>query len=278
MHEEQSAATGLTQPGAGSPSSPLVQVPPAPRDYFATRFVIVYGVLGAILVGSTIALVAFGLRPGFETSPAWSSWKPKQGTIAEMAKQIADRVAPKYRLANGAQIAAVVPSAPTVTAGTETISIAAVALKSASGDTDVQPVSQATTAMYTLCGLGVHCSIATGKPSLTRGQLVHREGLEAALYTFKYVHPVGSVLVFMPPAPGATATTVLYYAKEDLARPLSRPVAKTLPLEVPPRSDNPDRLEAAAITGLTYPHLYTSQLTQLQPGGALLVLTPVLSS
>ena len=278
MHDEQSAATELTQPGGGSQASPLVQAPPAPRDYFAMRFVIAYVALGGVLVGSVLALVVFGLKPGFETPPAWSSWKPKQGAIAAMTKEIADRIAPNYRLESGAQIAAVVPSTPTVTAGTDTISIAAVALRSAGGDTDVQSVSAATTAMYTLCGLGVHCSIATGKPSLARGQLVHREGLEAALYTFKYVHSITSVLVFMPPAPGATATTVLYYEKTDLVGPLSRPLRKTLPLAAPPRSDNPDALEANVITALTYPHLYTSLLTQLQPGGALLVLTPVLSS
>ena len=274
MHEEQSLAAQLTQQGAGPPAS-LVAAPAERRDYFATRFLVAYGLLGAILVASAVMLVVFGLRPGFGTSTAWSSWQPKHGSVDEMAKEIADYVAPRYRLASGRQIAAVVPSAPTVTAGTDTISIAAVAIRSQRGDTDVQLVSPKTTAMYTLCGLGSHCSIATGKPSLTRGQLVHREGLETALYSFKYVRGLDSVLVFMPPARGATATTVLFFQKDDLARPLSRPLAKTLPLAKPPRSTDPDRLESRAITALTYPHLYTSQLTQLQPGGALLVLTPV---
>ncbi len=272
MHEEHSLAAELAKPGGSSPSLP-VAVPP--RDYFATRFLIVYAALGAILVASLVVLIGFGLRPGFGKSAAWSSWKPRRGSLEVMTKEIADHVAPKYRLASGAQIAAVVPSAPTVTAGTESIAIAAVAVRSPHGVTDVHIVSPTTTAMYTLCGLGYHCSIATGTPSLTRGQLVHREGLETALYLFKYVRQLQSVLVFMPPARGATATTVLYYRKEDLARPLSRPLAKTLPLAVPPRSDDPDRLEANTIAALTYPHLYTSQLTQLQPGGALLVLTPV---
>jgi len=277
MQEERSVAAELSQPGAGSP--PTVAVASGERrDYFTTRFLVVYAVLGAILAGSLVALVLLGVRPGLSSPKPWSAWKPKQGSVAAMTKQIADHIAPRYRLASGAQITAVVPSAPTVTAGTQSISIAAVAIRTASGDTDVQPISSKTTAMYTLCGLGLHCSIATGTPSLTRGQLVHREGLETALYSFKYVHPLQSVLVFMPPAQGANVTTVLFYLKADLMRQLSRPLLQTLPLAVPPRSNDPDRIEANAITGLTYPHLYTSQLTQLQPGGALLVLTPAVAS
>jgi len=274
MHEEQSLAAELTTPGGGS--SAIAPAPPSPRrDYFATRFLTVYAALGAILVASVVTLIAFGLRPSFGKTTAWSAWKPKGGSIATMTKEIADHVAPRYRLASGAQIAAVVPSAPTVTAGTQTISIAAVAVHAPRGNTDVHLVSPSSTAMYTLCGLGAHCSIATGTPSLTRGQLVHREGLETALYSFKYVHQLQSVLVFMPPARGATATTVLFYERTDLPRPLSRPLLRTLPLAMPPRSNDPDPRESHAISALTFPHLYTSQLTQLQPGGALLVLTPV---
>ena len=57
------------------------------------------------------------------------------------------------------------------------------------------------TRLYILCGLGKNCSIEGGKASQTRGRLVRREALEAALYTFKFVPSVDSVLAFMPPAP-----------------------------------------------------------------------------
>jgi hypothetical protein len=86
------------------------------------------------------------------------------------------------------------------------------------------------------------------------------------------------VIVFMPPAKGATATTVLYYQKSDLSFPLTRPLRDTLPLAVPPRSNQVDNVEGGTIDALTYPHLYTSALTQLQPGGALLILTPIVTS
>ena len=255
--------------------APLVAPPAPPRDYFAARFIAVYAALVAILVGATGALVAFGIHPGFGGGTRWSAWRPPSGSAATMTKEIADHLAPDYRLQSGAEVDAIVPSAPTVTAGTSTISIGAVAIHQTTGHTDVQPVSDSSTTMYTLCGLGSHCSIRTGKPSITRGQLVHREGLEVALYTFKYVHGIQSVIVFMPPAVGATATTVLYYQRSDLQYPLSRPLRDTLPLALPPRSTTTDTVEGGTIDALTYPHLYTSALTQLQPGGALLILTPI---
>ena len=34
------------------------------------------------------------------------------------------------------------------------------------------------TVMYTLCGLGARCAIATGTPSVSRGRLIRREALE----------------------------------------------------------------------------------------------------
>ena len=60
--------------------------------------------------------------------------------------------------------------------------------------------------MFSLCGLGQSCAIATGKASVERGTLVRREILELALYTFKYVGGVNHVIAFMPPARGKQPT------------------------------------------------------------------------
>ena len=48
----------------------------------------------------------------------------------EVAKEIADHVAPEYHLAKGSQLVAVVPSPPAVTAGTQNVAINAVAVHS----------------------------------------------------------------------------------------------------------------------------------------------------
>ena len=89
--------------------------------------------------------------------------------------------------------------------------------------------------MYSFCGLGTHCSIATGQPSQTRGQLVRREALETALYTFKYIPAINSVIVFMPPQQDIpNQTTVLFFQRKNLADRLGS------------RSTDAPALEAAA--------------------------------
>jgi hypothetical protein len=264
-----------SQSGTQAPAEP---VPAAPlRTGFRRRFIAIYAGLGIVLVASIVALVVYALKPAVSPSGAWSSWRPSGGRTAAVAKQIADHVAPQYHLAKGGQLVAVVPSAPAVTAGTENIAINAVAVRSSqSGNTDITQLSPGSTEMYSLCGLGQRCSIATGKPSLRRGELVRREALETALYTFKYLPAIKSVIVFMPPRKDIpNERTVLFFQRENLAPRLAMPLAQTLPLSKPPSPNVKSTIEDGTIDALTLPVLYNSSLTQLQAGGALLVLTPV---
>jgi hypothetical protein len=127
---------------------------------------------------------------------------------------------------------------------------------------------------YTLCGLGTNCSIEGGTPSATRGRLVRREALETALYTFKYVPSVDSVLAFMPPPPGETSTSVLYLEKSAFKDQLDEPLNKTLTLPTPPLPDAEDLAEAATIDKLTLKSIFSYELTALPTGGAAIVLDP----
>jgi hypothetical protein len=239
------------------------------------QFVLVYAALGLILVGSFAAFAVFGLWPGIHPSTKWSSWRPHSADPVMMAKDIANHVAAPYRLANGGQLVAAVASAPAVTAGTQTVGIVAVSTRSKTGGKEsVAQLLPGATVMYTLCGLGIHCAIATGTPTSTRGQLVRREGLEMALYTFKYIPAVESVLIYMPPAQaaGAPAAPVLYFTRESLSGRLDLPLNQTLTLATPPRAGQVNPTEGALLDALTLPHLYASGLVQLQVGGALLAL------
>jgi hypothetical protein len=269
-------------PSIGSESGAPAPAEPPPeatgRTAFSRRFMLIYAGLGIVLAASIIGLVVYALKPAVGSSDgAWSSWRPSGGRTAAVAKEIADHVAPQYHLAHGGQLVAVVPSAPAVTAGTENIAINAVAVRSSqSGNTDITQLSPGTTEMYSLCGLGQRCSIATGKPSLRRGQLVRREALETALYTFKYLPAIKSVIVFMPPRKDLPdQRTVLFFQRDNLAPRLAMPLAETLPLSKPPSPNVKSTIEDGTIDALTLPVLYNSSLTQLQAGGALLVLTPV---
>jgi hypothetical protein len=276
MDTEQQVPLGMPQAAGAPASAPLAVPPAADRNYFSRRFLLVYVALGLILLGSIAAFVVFAIRPAVDSTAAWSDWSPSGGTNQQVAKQIADHIAPRYHLAGGGQLVAIVASNPTVTAGTQNIALNAVAVHAAdTGLTNVKQVAPGLTQMYTLCGLGNQCTIASGQPSLIRGQLVRREALETALYTFKYMPHVNSIVVFMPPARGATGTTVLFFEREALSEALKVPLNKTLPLSRPPLPIVPNTVEMTTIDRLTLPHLYGSTLTQLQSGGALLVLTPV---
>jgi len=130
------------------------------------------------------------------------------------------------------------------------------------------------TRLYTLCGLGKNCSIDSGTPSATRGRLTRREALETALYTFKFVPSIDSVIAFMPPAPGATTSSVLFLEKSALQEQLKQPLNKTLPLATPPLPTAEDLAEAGTIDKLTLKNMFSYELTALQTGGAAIVLDP----
>jgi hypothetical protein len=268
--DEQPLATGST---VAPPQASHSFVRPTGR--MGMRFTMVYATLVLILVGSLTAFVVFGLRPGFGSTAKWSPWTPPAGHPLAVATEIADYVGPKYRFANGGQLLAVVPSAPAVTAGTQTIGIVAVATRTPTGGKqDVSQLEPGTAIMYTLCGLGNHCAIASGRPSVQRGALVRREGLEVALYTFKYIPSVNSVLIYVPPSGvlGAPTSPLLYFTRESLSGRLDLPLKDTLPLQTPPRVGQDDLLEKPILDALTLPHFYDSGLIQLQVGGALLAL------
>ena len=183
----------------------------------------------------------------------------------------------EYKLnSSGAPLLAVVAGPPQVTSGTHNISVSNIAVKkTAAKAAGIEIVPSASTWKEQLCGIGGQgCSIPTGKPTELRGRLVRREALEIALYTFKFVPAINSIIAFMPPPSGQPPTTALYLQKADLTRELSQPLAKTLPLATPPLPTDPDTKEAATIDKLTLPAVYQYNYQQLQDACALLVLNP----
>ena len=78
-----------------------------------------------------------------------------------------------------------------------------------------------------MCGLGQNCSIDHGKPSKERTLLLRREGLELALYSFRYLH-VKQVVVLIPPPPGRAQSIALYFRQSDVQTELDRPLTSSL--------------------------------------------------
>lgn len=255
-------------------SATLPRLPPPPKRPHRLRFGLIYGGL-AVILGVAIAGVAIYAGRSINPDPAWSTWKPKGGGLGA-AQQIADHVAKSYRLTNGDQLVDVIAKAPSLSPpSSATIPIHYVAVRGpkAKGD-QLYPISSTNSVMFSLCGLGTACAIATGKPSVERGQLVRREILELALYTFKYAAGIQNVIAFMPPPAGKQATNVVYLRSSDVAGELKQPLATTLGADVPLPKAIPAR-EVHVIEGTTLPRLYSFSVAQAPQGDLVFVLAPV---
>jgi hypothetical protein len=234
---------------------------------YARRFGLVYFLLAVVVgiaAGTTINLV----RDGDHNRSPWSAWKPTAPPELR-PKEIASRVAAAYRLSNGRRLVDVVTGDPFQSAITE---VATPAVGAGLGrDTPVYDPSRMR--MFILCGQGKNCSVP-GTPSVERTLLLHREAVELALYTFKYVDGMKSVIAFMPPPAGTQAQYVVYLEKSDVADRLKVPLLKTLGAKVPLPSAIPSK-EQETVDATTEPRVYKYSLSQAQQGDAILVLAPL---
>lgn len=267
-----SDVTNRRPPAAELPAAAPPAPPPEPaaKPHWL-RFYAIYVVLGAALFGAAVIGVLSATKT---TSPgaAWSAWQPHGGGIGAAA-EIAQHVGGEYRLDNGNQLVDVIAKAPSVTASNQSIRLGYVAVRGTGGKPDgVFPVSGSNSVMYNLCGLGTACTIATGKASVARGQLVRREILELALYTFHYEGGIGSVIAFMPPSSPSTSPVVVYLRRSDLGPQLRQPLAQTLDAQAPGPTTIPRR-EAQLVDATTGRRVYSFSLTQAQDGNAVLVLS-----
>jgi hypothetical protein len=263
----------------------------------------------ALLIGLAIGAVAVAvvvLSTGSHagSSAPWSAWKPtNSGKLG--ASEIADHIAPLYRISGTNQLAVV-----TVTNLGNSSSAAAASVAGTgpggSGPTGLQiavrpdPSSSGLsllsghTIAYNLCGVGSsNCSIGVGTPSTDRLLLLRREALELALYTFKYVGGTDNVVAILPPGhttqsctglcpkPNQRATTkplniALLFLHDELRPWLSQPLAATLPEPFPPTVDQvASAPEASLVEQITARGLFTQSIEQAQDGSNLIVLNPL---
>jgi hypothetical protein len=281
-----------------SPSSPH-----AHRFRTATAVLIGLG-LGAVIVA--VAVLVAGGRNASQPSVPWSSWSPPDtGTLG--ARDIADHVAPVYRLSAVDQLAVI-----TVVNLESAAQAAAQAAASANGTPSgpssglqvavrTDPSSSAVsllggnTIAYNLCGIGgKNCAIGIGTPSAARLLLLRREALELALYTFKYVHGVDNVVAILPPGHTTQTSTLtknlptsntasnkpvniaVLFERQALQPLLSHPLADSLPEQFPPTVAQMTRApEAGLVDQVTANGLFSEQVQQAQDGSSLIVLDPL---
>lgn len=220
----------------------------AARLSTAKKFSAAYFALAALVGGAMGTFVLLVERPAPPPPAPWSAWQPSSTDKLARAQEIGAHVAAHYHLPNGKRLVHVIVGSP---AGTSNpIQAVALASKVPAKQSDLLSVVPATgTMMYILCGDGAKCAINGGKPSIGRGAVVRREALELALYTFRYVPGVTSVVTFFPPKKGDAMSFALFFEKSSFAAQLSHPLRKTLVVQ--PAADSLVPSERATVDLLT---------------------------
>jgi hypothetical protein len=246
------------------------------RSRFAAFYVLLAIVAGAG-VGTLLVLVGRG-SPA--PAPAWSAWEPT-GSVERRSAQIGDHVGDQYRLPSGKALVAVTYAGPPTVTGPDGASfqVRAIAVRPdttagrAEAD-DIDTLNAQGTVMYTLCGLGTACSIAEGKASDARGQLLRREALELALYSFRYLDGIDSTLVLMPPRADGQVATAVFLERGDVRAELDQPLDQTLTAPLTPGVGEIQADEQRVIDRATRSRLYEYSYLQAQDGSPIMVLTP----
>jgi hypothetical protein len=248
--------------------------PRAPRRAaYGIRFGVAYFVLAAV-VGAAVGtfIVLSGRSDPVETK--WSAWEPEaKGGFA--VQEIATHVGAQYRL-DERQLLVAIPGPPSIDNGEGRIAIRGVAMRAplVRSEDDFAFVPTTDGLMFLLCGGGTpRCSLP-GQATQARGRLVRRQALELALYTFKYVDGIDSVLTFMPPASGSEDTHAIFFRRADLSAQLDRPLGETLRTRTKVQPADLDPIEGGVVDRLTLPHFFRTQPTQAQDGSVILVLDP----
>ncbi len=269
----------------------------------ASKFRAATATLGGFALGAlVVAAVVLLTHSSSNHSAPWSSWQPlDSGTLG--ASEIADHVAPLYRISGTDQLAVVTvvnlanPNAAAAAAqtGTSTSSSSSglqIAVRPDSSSSAVTLLNGNTIA-YNLCGIGAaNCAIGTGQASAARLLLLRREALELALYTFKYISGTDNVVAILPPGhtvvgctgicktPNASTTKsvdiALLFLRDELKPWLSQPLSQALPEEIPPTVDQMTQApEAPLVEQITGRGMFQEKVEQAQDGSNLLVLTPL---
>jgi len=238
------------------------------------RFSLAYLALAALLGVAVGVFVLLIERPTPEPPPAWSAWTPTAADRSDRQEQIANHVAAEYRQGNGKKLVNIVVRDPSKAPNPIQDIALTRTLQPTQRSDIIDADSTEKTAMYVLCGSGgraADCDIKEGQPSKTRTDVLRREALELALYTFRYLDGTDSVVAFFPPK---DLSDVMYFTKADLARQLKIPLRHTL---ARPRGPIPASLSAAErerIDQLTAPRQFRASLREESNGANALMLAP----
>src|SRR4051794_17040024 len=255
------------------------QVPTKPSQY-RNRFGFLLGALAGVVVAvaAIVAIAASGGDPAVNEGLAknFSKWQPTEKSIDGGSSQIAQHVGSHYKLANGSQLV-MVKGAPLQVLDPDV----KVALRPSPGN--ISTISSDHGVLYTLNGLGPAGSMQGGKPSKQRHQLLRREALELALYTFRYLPDADMVVTLLPPifangtaptaatSPSDVEQQAVFFRPGDLRQQLQVPLGLTVPAKTPV-PETMGGADGKRVDLLTESNLFHASFTHAQTGEPYLVL------
>ena len=272
-------AAGTTAPAAAPAGArPLVVQREQASVAFRFRFALAYLVLAGIAGAAVGAAIVLWDRPATQARDDWSEWRPT-GATPQYPSEIAGHVSARYRDAQGRQLVAALAGPPRV----QGEPLAGVAIQADTADpNDLTFESLGKGLMYQFCGGGASCAFPDGNIDPQRLRLLRRQSLELAMYSFKYVDDLDSVIVLLPPDPdemtadeGDATTIALFFRKRDLDRELGQPLVRTLPNANAQRVAQIDAADALLVDRLTRTRIFTYSFTRVQTGTAMMFLTPL---
>jgi hypothetical protein len=259
------AAAATAADGAGVASPPPSRY--SARFHFLLGALLAIGAAGvALLVAALVGGSSNTKTITLGTGPAWSDWRPTATTGTEAAQQIADHVGQEYKLPNGQQLVMVTGDALEIANLPVTVAIQEPVSQGGSID-----FSDGSGVLYRLCGTGTRtCKIGYGRPSLQRADLLRRESLELALYSFRYLG-VEQAVVFQPPSVHQSTNPRTHKVTTTAARPtallfrrtmtgipaaIQHPLDSTLSSRTPTISGMTRSPDAATVAALTSANQY----------------------
>jgi hypothetical protein len=243
-------------------------VPPLkPRAaVYGGRFALAY-LLVIVAFGGMIGLFSY-LVSRSDSNAAWSAYKPTGTKPFDRAQKIANHVGNRY-LHQGRPIA-VIDAQPPIIQNTvvDGIAVSRPSSSGVGGGTDsLEPAND--TVMYVFCGRARGCGVPT-KAAADAEPLFRRESLELALYTFKYVKGVTSIVTLLPPQKGSIPA--IYLRRDAFEKELSKPLRETLPPYRSISADSVPPFERSAVETMTANNLFAAKFDRLPSGQAILVL------
>lgn len=232
-------------------------------------FRLAYGLLALAFWLSIAGFVVLMVRPNHSSPIVWSSWRPTaDGLIG--AHEIGLHVAPEYKGADGAQLAAVQEHGPQV----QGLRLEAVGVRRLNSGGQIDPYialfNGQNTLIYAFCGLQTNCALQ-GDSTPSRDRLLRRAALELSLYSFKYLKGVDQVVSLIENVK-AGGTSAVFLRRDELAPELAHPIRATLPLTHVPPAGTADTREGPVIDALTLANTFPAHFESLPDGDAILVL------